>query len=263
MPLFRDQTGFTADIPSSPSRILSLVPSQTELLADLLLDDRVAGITKFCIHPNHWFRHKTRVGGTKNLNLDLIRQLNPDLILANREENTREQIEELRTLYPVWTSDIAGLPQALKMIEQVGLMTQTIARAADISKNIQLAIHSLPAFAQLRACYLIWEEPYMTVGGDTFINDMMRRCGLQNIFADSSRYPETNAEEITDRKPDIVLLSSEPFPFAEKHLTRWKQEFPAIPACLADGEMFSWYGSRLLQSPSYFINLRKAIDALI
>lgn len=263
MPLYRDQTGYIANIAEFPSRIVSLVPSQTELLADLGLEERVSGITKFCVHPAHWFRTKKRVGGTKKPDFELIRQLNPDLILANREENTREHIEALRALYPVWTSDISHLSAALEMVKEVGMITSTPDKSAQLSKQIQQSFQSLPSFPSLRACYLIWKEPYMTVGGDTFIHDMMRRCGLENVFSEKTRYPEVSAEEIISRKPEIVLLSSEPFPFSDRHVEQWNYEWTKVPACLADGELFSWYGSRLLKSPPYFYELRRAIEALI
>ena len=106
MPNFIDQTGQIVFIKDGPQRIISLVPSQTELLADLGLDQEVIGITKFCVHPNHWLKTKTRVGGTKQLDIELIRSLKPDLIIGNKEENVREQVEELRTEFPTWISDV-------------------------------------------------------------------------------------------------------------------------------------------------------------
>src|ERR1700741_3198050 len=106
---FIDQTGRKISIPQIPQRIISLVPSQTELLFDLGLDKEVVGITKFCVHPPEWFQTKTRVGGTKQLKIDLIKQLQPDLIIANKEENVKEQIEELEKHFPVWISDVNNL----------------------------------------------------------------------------------------------------------------------------------------------------------
>ncbi len=118
MPIFTDQTGREVSIPSHPQRIISLVPSQTELLFDLGLEEQVAGITKFCVHPEKWFRSKTRIGGTKNIKSALIHQLQPDLIIANKEENVKEQVEELAAHYPVWVSDIHDLQSALDMIRR-------------------------------------------------------------------------------------------------------------------------------------------------
>lgn len=263
MPLYRDQTGHLATIPSNPQRVISLVPSQTELLYDLGLGDRVIGITKFCIHPDQWFRQKTRVGGTKNLHLETIQRLQPDLILANKEENSREQVESLQSTLPVWTSDIQNLPQALDMIKQVGIITDCHEQAISLLSQIKEGFASMPSFLRLRVCYLIWQDPYMTVGGDTFINVMLERCGFENVFKNSSRYPVISAAEIISYQPDLLLLSSEPYPFSQKHIDEWKKQNPSCPAMLVNGEFFSWYGSRLAMSPAYFINLRRTIDSLI
>ena len=115
-----------------------MVPSQTELLYDLGLADRVVGLTKFCIHPNSWFVSKHRVGGTKNLNFDVIKRLNPDLIIANKEENNQNEIERLMRDYPVWISDIGILDDALKMILSVGELTQSSEKASSIVKMLKL-----------------------------------------------------------------------------------------------------------------------------
>src|SRR4051812_11307667 len=120
MTRFTDQMGNAVELEGPPSRIVSLVPSQTELLFYLGLDKEVAGITKFCIHPAEMFHSKPRVGGTKKYDFEKIRQLAPDLIIGNKEENEQKQVEELQKLYPVWMSDIRNLADALQMIRSVG-----------------------------------------------------------------------------------------------------------------------------------------------
>lgn len=246
-----------ADLGYLPKRIISLVPSQTELLFYLGLDEAVAGITKFCVHPQEWKTNKTIIGGTKNINLQKIKQLQPDLIIANKEENTQQQLELLMNEFPVWISDIKTLDDAQVMIEQIGLLTNRWEKAKVINNAISKEFMKLDNFTRATAAYFIWNEPMMTVGADTFINDMMNRCGFMNVFADQLRYPEISAAELKKAHPEFILLSSEPFPFQEKHLVLFRNISIASKIILVDGEMFSWYGSRLIKAPSYFIDLRK------
>jgi ABC-type Fe3+-hydroxamate transport system substrate-binding protein len=265
---FNDQLGRVIQFEEYPTRIVSLVPSQTELLFDLGLEDEVVGITKFCVHPPEWFRNKTRVGGTKNVRMDVIRQLGPDLIIANKEENTKHQIEELAKHYPVFISDVHNLQTALQMIILVGELTNTAKKAHAIANRIQNDFNSLLHYSQKRlshkpqTVYLIWKGPYMAAGGDTFINAMLNACGLKNVFEHLGRYPVINIEELqTSKVPgiagcELLLLSSEPYPFNEKHVEELQSLFPGTKIMLVDGEMFSWYGSRLLHAVSYFKSLR-------
>ncbi|MBL0334580.1 MAG: ABC transporter substrate-binding protein [Chitinophagaceae bacterium] len=259
MPAYTDQTGHTINLSSKPVKIISLVPSQTELLYDLGLDNEVCGITSFCIHPDQWFRHKIRIGGTKKLNLDKIRTLRPDLILANKEENDREQIEALQKEFNVWTSDIHNIPTALDMIRAVGDMTGTSTAAEALAAKIHDAFAAGKP-APIPSAYLIWNEPLMVAGGDTFIHAMMFEAGFSNVFGEKKRYPVISADDIRNSGCRCLLLSSEPFPFTEKHRQSFSELFPGIQVVLADGEMFSWYGSRMQLAPAYFSALRKAIQ---
>ena len=249
--------------PFPPRRIISLVPSQTELLHDLGLEKEVVGITKFCIHPESWFRTKTRVGGTKTVNLDKVRQLQPDLILANKEENTKEQIELLSKEFPVWVSDIQTLEDALEMIRSVGALTHTSEKANACADQIGQAFARLhPLHPAIKTAYLIWKDPYMSVGADSFIHDMMQRLGLQNCFAHTSRYPEVSIRDLQQADCQLLLLSSEPYPFKQKHITELQELLPHTRILLVDGEMFSWYGSRLLKAPAYFAELQNEFLSL-
>jgi ABC-type Fe3+-hydroxamate transport system substrate-binding protein len=262
MAFFIDQTERRITLNKIPQRIISLVPSQTELLFDLGLAEQVIGITKFCIHPDKWFRSKTRIGGTKQLNMELIQQLQPDLIIANKEENVKEQVEELQNYFPVWISDINNLEDAYEMIEQVGLMTNKQKRATKIVFQIKDNFAELETRnSKLTACYLIWQNPYMTIGGNTFINSMLEAARFENIFAKEKRYPEATIDELIKLKPEILLLSSEPFPFKQKHADELLAQLPNTKIVVVDGEMFSWYGSRLLKAPAYFKQLwNESID---
>lgn len=249
-------------LPKQPRRIVSLVPSQTELLYHLGLKERVIGITKFCVHPKAWFQEKVRVGGTKNVNIEKLLALKPDLVLANKEENRKDDVELLAQQVPVWVTDIATLDDALTMIETIGAITNTSAKAAEILQQIIAGFEQLkPVTAQrLRVCYLIWKDPYITVGGDTFIHDMLLHAGYQNCSEETQRYPAIDLQQIQNAHCDCVLLSSEPFPFSEKHIAELQQQLPHQKMVLVDGELFSWYGSRLLQAPAYFKLLRRQLD---
>lgn len=253
-------------IPHPPRRIISLVPSQTELLYHLGLDAEVVGITKFCIHPGHWFRHKTRIGGTKALHIERIKALEPDLIIANKEENDREQVKALMDAFPVWTSDIHTLDDALLMIREVGWITGRESPAIRLSEQIREQFDLLRASLPVnpvprRAAYFIWRDPWMVAGGDTFINNMLQACGLENIFAGMPRYPVLTLPGLREAFKDVppagqlILLSSEPYPFKERHIDEIRTVLPGAQILLVDGEMFSWYGSRLLEAPAYFRQL--------
>ena len=266
MPVFKDQTGRSITLNKTPQRIISLVPSQTELLYDLGLQDEVIGITKFCIHPAEWFHNKTRVGGTKQVKIGMVHQLLPDLIIANKEENVKEQIEELEKHYPVWISDVLNLQDAASMISDLGEITGKEKEASEITQKIKKNFSRLQTSIQaaagtkFRSCYLIWRNPYMTIGGDTFINAMMEAAGFENIFKDRTRYPEISIEELQMKNPECILLSSEPFPFKQKHIDELQPQLPGVRIMLADGQMFSWYGSRLIKAPAYFQNLQRSIQ---
>jgi ABC-type Fe3+-hydroxamate transport system substrate-binding protein len=260
MPLFRDQLNRVVNLPSVPKRIISVVPSQTELLFYLGLDNEVIGITKFCIHPGEKFKSVTKVGGTKQLNIDLIRSLGPDLIIANKEENERSQVEELAEICPVWISDINNLGGALDMISSVGVLLDRAGQANDLCRNITNGFNKLlfPP-VNLSVAYFIWRKPYMVAGPETYINSLLEKCGLSNAF-DTKRYPEITADELTKINPDIIFLSSEPYPFAQKHIDEFKRLLPRAKVMLVDGEMFSWYGSRLLFVPDYLKELMEIIN---
>jgi ABC-type Fe3+-hydroxamate transport system substrate-binding protein len=269
MPLYTDQLMRSVEITSSPKKIISVVPSQTELLFDLGLDNEVIGITKFCIHPAIWFRNKTRIGGTKQLDLEKIRKLQPDLVIANREENVEEQINELARDLPVWVSDINDMNSALSMITSIGSITGKESKANELRLRIEKEFTNLKATVQKhkKAVYLIWKDPLMTVGGDTFINEMMECAGFINIFKNKTRYPVITHGEIQSFNSKsnggncLILLSSEPYPFGQKHIEELEQQLPGFQFLLVDGEMFSWYGSRLEKAPAYFLELHNQITA--
>ena len=253
----RDQLNREVHIPFPPKRIVSLVPSQTELLYELGLREEVVGITKFCVHPDEWFCHKKRIGGTKKLNLEAIAALQPDLIIGNKEENERTQIEALQALYPVWMSDVQNLEDAEEMIGRIGAIVNKANEAAALVFQIRQSFEALKVSKERRTAYFIWRKPYMVAAADTFINDMLKRAGFINVFGHLSRYPEVDKAMLREADPEVILLSSEPYPFQEKHAEKLRIQCPDAIICFVDGELFSWYGSRLLYSATYFRNLHR------
>lgn len=253
---FTDQMERVISINYPPQRIISLVPSQTELLFDLGLDKEVVGITKFCIHPQDKFKASAKIGGTKSLNLKRIRELKPDLIIGNKEENERVQIEELIGEFPVWMSDINALEDALEMISEIGNLTDKSLEAKLLSSAILNGFETLTLGVGRKqtVAYFIWKDPYMVAGRGTFINDILNRAGYDN-FTELNRYPELSTDQLKESNPDIIFLSSEPYPFKDQHVDEIKAICPAAKVIIVDGELFSWYGSRLIHTPSYLQTL--------
>lgn len=254
-----DQLHRTISLHNIPKRIVSLVPSQTELLYDLGLDEEVIGITKFCVHPGSWFKTKTRVGGTKIVNIEKIIELNPDLIIANKEENSKEDIEALEKLYPVWISDIHTLEDSFEMIRSIGELVDRTQESINLISKIKEEQKKFKLTTSRKALYFIWYNPWMLVGTDTFIHEMMQLAGFENCL-NQERYPILTHHKIAKLNPEIVLLSSEPFPFKEKHIQELKEILPDAKIILVDGELFSWYGSRLFHSFDYFRVLNEQIQ---
>ncbi|MCX6295539.1 MAG: helical backbone metal receptor [Bacteroidetes bacterium] len=253
--------------------MISLVPSQTELLFELGLKEEVVGITNFCVHPEEWYRTKTRVGGTKKIDLEKIKALKPDLIIGNKEENDQFQIEELMKDYKVWMSDIYTLKDALNMILSLGMVLDKHKEATNIKLQIESDFKHFIPLEYLsdrglesnqrywqKVAYFIWNDPYMVAGNNTFINEMLKTCGLQNVF-NADRYPEVNVTQIKSAAPEIIFLSSEPFPFKEKQVLEFQRMCPDAIVLVVDGEIFSWYGSRLLKATTYFKQLIEKISS--
>jgi ABC-type Fe3+-hydroxamate transport system substrate-binding protein len=256
-----DQMGNILHLPHVPRKVVSIVPSQSEFIWDIGGKDQLAGITKFCIHPEKMFREIRRVGGTKNLNLSLIRQIQPDIIIGNKEENDQNQVEELKKEFNVWMSDIHNINDAVEMMSQVGKILGREPEANNIINEITFSFKKIRSvFTPLRVAYFIWKDPYMLAAKNTFIDSIITLCGLINISEDN-RYPEYTADEIKALKPDLCFLSSEPYPFNEQHVEEIQNLFPYSRVMIVDGEMFSWYGSRLLKTPDYLLKLKEEISS--
>ncbi len=237
-----------------PKRIISLVPSQTELLFFLGLSDRVVGITKFCVHPPEWFTSLPKIGGTKNFRFDVIDQLRPDLIIGNKEENYLAGISVLQAKYPVWMTDVSSYQEALQMIVSVGALTDKEQQAASLRNEIEARFQKLSLKTPRRVLYLIWRQPWMAAGKGTFIDSMLSKIGLVNVL-EETRYPTLSEAQLQQLQPELIYLSSEPYPFQQEHIRELQTVVPKAEVTLVDGELFSWYGSRMLLAPDYFASL--------
>lgn len=257
-----DQLNRKIYIEKLPKRIISLVPSQTELLIDLGLTENVVGVTNFCVHPKGIRKAKKVVGGTKTLHIDRINELKPDIILCNKEENTKEMVEQLSKNYTVHVSDINTLRDNFDMIEQYGKMFGVEEKANEIIENTIYEKNEFTKYITnqpiLKVAYFIWRNPWMVVGGNTFINHMLQLNKFENVYSSISRYPEIQLEKL--KKADFYLLSSEPFPFQKKHKNEMKELVHHGKYKLVDGEYFSWYGSRISKSFKYFRKLRETME---
>jgi iron complex transport system substrate-binding protein len=261
-----DQIKNSHNFDNVPKRIVSLVPSQTELLFNLGLEEFIFGITKFCVHPTHFKTTKKIVGGTKNPNYDKIKALNPDIIICNKEENTKEIIEECSKICTTWTTNIITIDDNFEMIQDFGQIFNQQENAKLLSNKLSFALSDFKTFIEekksLKVAYFIWKNPYMVVGSDNYINEILRLNKFQNTFENnifkSNRYPEIQIKSIENENLDLIFLSSEPFPFKENDKIEIHKHTKA-KIKIVDGEMFSWHGSRLLLALEYFKLLHSKI----
>jgi len=252
-----DQTGQVIEITQPPKKVVSLVPSITYTLHRLGLEDEVTGITRFCKFPENWKKTKTIIGGTKDVKIERIANLQPDLILANKEENAKEAVEELQKIAPVYISDVSGLSTNARFINDLGEIFDKNDVARQINKNIDSNLKALKAYKPLKSIYFIWREPWMSVGGDTFISQMMQYAGFDNLLKHQKRYPVVKIEELKKMNPEMILLCSEPFPFKEKHQEEMQKYFPDTPIKIVEGEAFTWFGAYPEKAFQYLKEIRK------
>ena len=259
-----DQIGTTHTFETSPSRIISLVPSQTELLYDLGLEDKIIGITKFCVHPYHFKSTKKSVGGTKKVHFEKIRLLQPDIIICNKEENTLEMVEQLRKICPVWVTNIATIEDNFQMITDFGQLFNCRTESQKWNDKLAFALTDFKNYIKdkeiKKVVYFIWKKPFMVAGSDNFINELLKLNHFENIYQNKGRYPEIELKKMRlEGDPDLVFLSSEPYPFAEEDAFEIGRHTHHAKTVFVDGEMFSWYGSRLLKAFDYFKKMHEKL----
>lgn len=235
-----------------------MVPSLTELLCDLGLEDSIVGVTKFCVHPSHLRKQVEVIGGTKTVHVDKVAALNPDFVLANKEENTKETIEAIEQICPVFVSEIKTPQDTTNLLKDLGVIFGITPLTDKISNQLTSAL-PMNLFNGQKVAYLIWKDPYMTIGGDTYIQSILESIGLQNAFSNQDRYPQITIDDMRAAKLDSIFLSSEPFPFKQIHIDELSSHLPDTKIVLVDGEAFSWYGTRLLKIGDYFEKLHSLL----
>jgi ABC-type Fe3+-hydroxamate transport system substrate-binding protein len=250
---FTDDLGQEIHLKHAPKRIISLVPSVTLSLFDLGLGDCVVGRTKFCTEPEGLVEEVAVVGGTKKVDRHKINALQPDLILCNKEENTKDIYESLRPIAPVWVSDVISIDDNYRLLTQLGYIGEKEAEARAFIQGTQENLAGIRGILEgQKVLYLIWKDPYMSIGHDTFIHHILAHLGLVNICRQLSRYPPIEPTDPTLEQPDLIFLSSEPFPFKAQHLSEIQLFYPTARVMLVDGAFFSWYGTKMLHAASYF-----------
>lgn len=260
-----DQIGTSHSFETAPKRIISLVPSQTELLYDLGLEDKIIGITKFCVHPYHFKSTKKMVGGTKKVHYEKIRLLNPDIIICNKEENTKEIVEKLSEICPVWVTNILTIEDNFQMITDFGQLFNCRTEAQKWNDKLAFGLQDFKSYIKdkpfKKAAYFIWKNPFMVAGSDNYINELLKLNHFTNIYLDKGRYPEIEIKKMRlEGDPDVVLLSSEPYPFKEEDAFEIGRFTHHAKTVFVDGEMFSWYGTRLLKAFSYFKQMHERLQ---
>lgn len=256
MKIHQDQIGRILALKKIPQRIISLVPSLTELLVDLGLESAIIGLTKFCVHPSHLKKNKTIIGGTKNINIKKIKALNPDIILCNKEENTKEIVAICEQIAPTHVSAIFTIDDTLELINLYGELFSKEMQAAKMVQEIQFRLVDFQEFIEnkelKKVAYFIWKKPWMVAGNQTFIHQMLQLNKFDNIYKNRERYPEIDIDNIElEGNPDFLFLSTEPYPFKENDISEM-EKLSSARVILVNGEMFSWYGSRLLKAFDYF-----------
>jgi ABC-type Fe3+-hydroxamate transport system substrate-binding protein len=252
-----DSLGREVRLSRTPRRIVSLVPSVTETLFALGLGPAVAGVTDYCVHPAEGVRWVPKVGGTKNPRLGEVLRLAPDLVIANREENRRRDVERLEAAgAPVFVTYARDVETAIREIELFGELGDRREGAAVIADAVREALRAAREARRRpapRVVALVWRHPYMAVGGDTFAHALLVECGGENPFAGRDRrYPRLEEGEIAAAAPDVILLPTEPYAFGEAE----RRELAALdcPAArsgrihVIEGELLSWYGPRMARA---------------
>ncbi len=263
---YKDALNREIKLPKTPNRIVSLVPSLTELLHDMGMERQVVGITKYCVHPPHYKLTKTVVGGTKKVKYDVIKELNPDFILCSKEENTPEMVAALEKIAPVYVSDVNSFADALALIKQLGLVfdrrTQSQHIIDKITYRFQEFQQGIKETRIKKVAYFIWANPWMVAASHTFIDDMLRICRFENAYAKLERYPEIKIKRMRIiANPEILFFSSEPHSFTDEEVYEVLRSNKKVLTIYVDGQYFSWYGSRLIKAFDHFQQIHDKIAA--
>lgn len=238
-----------------PTTVVSLVPSLTELVWWLGAGHRLLGRTRFCTEPGNVVERVEAVGGTKDPNIDRIRDLRPDLVIANKEENRREDIEALRGAgLEVLLTDPNSVGEAVTMVRELGELLESTGRANELAAETEAEVTLRPS-ADTRVFVAVWRKPLMGLGSESYGNDVLSVAGGVNVLGGRSRYPEVTREQVAELEPELILLPDEPFRFTGRHV----REFAEVaPARVIDGKLLWWYGPRM---PTALRELRAILNA--
>jgi ABC-type Fe3+-hydroxamate transport system substrate-binding protein len=224
----------------------------------------MVGVTRFCIHPSEAVKDIPRVGGTKNPDHAAIDAARPDLIFVNAEENRREDYEVLAKKYEVDVSmprSVAEVPQLLRRIgERLGRQAIAEQRAAELEQGMRELEELRRSKRRFSCAYLIWRRPWMAVGPDTYVSDLLASAGADNVFADrAERYPEITTRELCDRRPELVLLPDEPYPFGEPHRLELAEVAREARIELVSGDDCCWHGVRSIRGVRLMMDLLESM----
>lgn len=249
----RDQLGRNVTYRFPPQRIISFAPAITETLFSLGLGEKIVGRTRFCVHPKGIVEHVVNVGGTKDVKMDRVHDLQPDLIIVEKEENTKEMVAQLEQYYPVYAFEIQSVSDALQMIQDLGTVVNQKQETISLLQKINNRFAKFPKIYEgSRVAYVIWQNPYMVVGNNTYIQSLLEKLGFINPFVVmDGRYPTVTTADFRQARLDYILLATEPFPFQDKHLSTFAELAPKATIKIVDGEMF-WYGVKMLEAIPYF-----------
>ncbi len=232
-------------------RIVSLVPSLTHTLALWGLSSEIVGCTQFCVEPPSLYKSATQVGGTKDFDVEKISRLHPTHILLNKEENPKDRVEFLMAHYPCLLTFPCGPADVPDMLRAMGSFLSCSDRAEKEALELEQLLHDDGGITRIQRSflYLIWRNPYMAVGTDTYISRLLEAMGWQNSYQGAERYPSLSLEQIEELAPEVILMSSEPFPFKKRHARELRANCPKLDQGSKriygiDGRLMSWYGSK-------------------
>lgn len=257
-PNAEDASGAEVTFPAAPSRIISLVPSVTEILFALGLGDKVVGITDWCIHPADAVARLPRVRGTKNPDLQAVRALAPDLVLANLEENREVDVRRMREEgLCVWVDFPRTLAEVVEHVRWLSRLGPALSKGTDLVRKLQAAVDAKSEETTTsRRCFLpVWKEPWMSISANTYAHDLLRHLGLCNVFADrEERYPRVDLDAIRRLEPEVILLPDEPYAFTPADAEELRSALAATPAAktgeiyVVDGTLAFWPGPRTIRA---------------
>ncbi|NIM20579.1 MAG: ABC transporter substrate-binding protein [Candidatus Latescibacteria bacterium] len=253
---------------SPPGRIVSLVPSITETVVLLGADQRLVGITDYCVHPEDALADIPRVGGTKNPDVPDILSLEPDVVLANKEENRKRDVEALEKQVPVFVTYPTTVRESLKTVRDLGTLLNAEDEAAKFTEECEGMMRSIAqdvtVSKPLRTACMIWRDPWMAVGPNTYASDLLKALGFENVYGSrKDRYPVTSLEELAERRPDVILLPNEPYEFDEGDKS-FVEDFVnergvSAMILLLMGSHLTWFGSRTLAALEYLLDIRRRL----